>query len=135
MPGEVTDASDAARVGSQRGYASVIDEITKLGRLKPGWNTYGAGPVDEAASLQAVALVHALVDWSIPPPSVAPTSNGGVALTWSTRDREVQVIVLAQGGVYSVVASETDDVICEGRTGDVDVVNDVIRPFVGRPSG
>ena len=113
-------------------YAQVIEEVRKLTELDRGWNTYRAGRITDEAQQQAIAFLGLLpgLPGPIPPPSVAPTPNGGVALQWLAGDREVEIIFLAKGGEYSVAQRGKDDVLAAGSIGEVDLLKDIVREHV-----
>jgi hypothetical protein len=106
-------------------YADVVEQIHQTAKLPGGWNTYGAGPVAEAARQNALMFVRRLTDVPRPPvgePSVVPLANGGLALEWETDQRDVLLTFGPDGvGVYTVMDQGDDRVIAEGRLDRIDV--------------
>lgn len=116
-------------------YADVVAEIGKLGELDRGWNTYRAGRITDDAQKSAISFIGRLSDLPgprVPPPSVAPTANGGVALHWYSTNREVGITFLAGGGEYYVAEPGKEDVIMAGSITEIDLLKDVIREHVVR---
>ena len=126
-----------ARLASQaradaRPYGDVIDRIQGFRTLDAGWNSYRAGRIEKDARARAIRFVGSLPNLGrrVPPPVVAPTSNGGVALHWDAGDREVDIIFLSRGGEYSVALRKSDEVLAEGPLDRVDLLKDVIGRYV-----
>jgi len=109
-------------------YGHVLDEISDLSNLQPGWNGYRAGEISKDAQKRAADFVQLLtnIPGHVPAPSVVPTSNGGVALRWLTADREVEIIFLADGGEYTVGKRGSEDVLDSGGLGRVDLLKQVV---------
>lgn len=104
-------------------YVEVVEEITGLSKLKAGWDSYGAEPVDEGARNRAVAFVTMVathLDLPVPPPIVGPSVNGGVVLQWHLGNREIVVTISANGGEYYVAERAGDRVDAEGEVGNLD---------------
>jgi hypothetical protein len=115
-------------MGQTMSYGALIDEIEKLGKLPRGWNTYRADAVPFEARRRAISFVELLSKLHVPapPPSVTPTSNGGVALHWETNHRDVLIIFLSDGGEYSVSDPDSEETIAEGPLGRVDLLREVV---------
>lgn len=115
-------------------YADVLAEIDKLSALDRGWNSYRAGRITPEAQERAKAFVGRLTDLGrpVPPPSVAPTPNGGVSLRWLVGDRDVQIIFLARGSEYVVAERGKEDVIDAGSIDEIDPLKDLIRTHVAK---
>src|SRR5205814_1459364 len=79
-----------------------IAQIVGLRDLKAGWNTYGAGPVDEKVQRRAIDFASSFSKSSrgtfSAAAAVAPLANRGIALKWLTADREVDVRFFPDGG-------------------------------------
>jgi hypothetical protein len=118
--------------GGHRHYTDVISAIVDLGKLEPGWNSYDAPRVAEAAQLKAIALVNDFQNISapVPPPDVGPTPEGGVALRWLTRDREIDVHFTADDAEYTVLRRGTTTVVTEGRLVGLDLRKDIVYAHI-----
>ncbi len=115
-----------------RPYREVIDRIEGLRTLEAGWNSYRAGRIEKDARARAIRFIGSLPNLGrpVPPPAVAPTPNGGVALHWDAGDREVDIIFLSRGGEYSVALRKSDEVLAEGLVDRVDLLKDVVGRYV-----
>jgi hypothetical protein len=72
----VSALEDAYRRGQAAGEAeSPAQRVAFLRKLKPGWDSYGASAISEAAIKTAEALLH--------PCQVVPCGDGGVQLEWA----------------------------------------------------
>lgn len=113
-------------------YHDVVERIRALRGLEAGWNSYRAGRIEDVAMRRAIRFIGELPNLHrpVPPPSVAPTPNGGVALHWEAGDREVDVIFLARGGEYSVARRKSDEILAEGLVDQVDLLKDVVGRHV-----
>jgi hypothetical protein len=113
-------------------YAETLEQIDKLAELDRGWNGYRAGRITDEARQRAKGLVEMLVNLPtrVPPPSVAPTPNGGVRLQWITPRKVVEIIFVAGGGEYSVSERGADDVLDAGSIHAIDPLKDLVRDHV-----
>lgn len=97
-----------------------IREIRDLGTLAPNWDSYGAASVQGGAQARAIAFMATLATHdgtSLPAPSVSASPDGGVLLRWNSAETDVMLTFLPDGGEYSVVDKQTDEVIAEGSIG------------------
>lgn len=117
---------------SREPHAAVLAEIRGLADLEAGWNSYSACPIDDRARASAEGFVRSLTDLGrpVPDPSVAPTPDGGVALSWHVGPREVQITFLPLGGEYVVAEANSPDIIREGRVERVNLLKDIIGQYV-----
>jgi hypothetical protein len=124
--------SREVRTSRENPYQTVIDEIKEIQTRPPGWNGARAARVADAAAWRAIGFVYSLSDLGVdvPPPSVAPTPNGGVAIRWLTRDREVEIIFLDSGGEYTVAKRGSEDALQSGFIGHIDLLKDVVEKHI-----
>ena len=96
-----------------------LKTLGQLVLLRPGWDSYGARPVDPARAWAVWPLLTSVMREDSPPPAVVPTGRGGVQLEWHTGGVDIEVEVTATGLV---------DVSCEdpttGETWDEEGVTD-----------
>ena len=112
-------------------YTRVLNRIDQLAELQPGWNSYRAPAINEAARRRAKNLVLMFFERHVPAPSVSPTPSGGVLLHWDVLDREVQIFVDRVGGSYSVAQVDSPDFLVYGEELElVDPYKDIVRPYV-----
>jgi hypothetical protein len=76
---------------------STARALASLLNLKPGWNSYAAPQIDRAAVIKALQLLDQTMPDLAPPPSVVPSSRGGVQLEWHTHGIELEVLILSSG--------------------------------------
>ena len=70
--------------------ATARDRVQPLYRLEPGWDSYGARPLDRTIGEFAEELLTQLAsDNLVPLPAVVPKSTGGLALEWHHRGSEL----------------------------------------------
>jgi hypothetical protein len=80
----------------------IVEILTKLASLPPGWNSYKAKPPAPRAIRQALQLLVDL-DWGGPLPTVSPTSTGGIQLEWGDDDAGVELELHANGKIRVLV--------------------------------
>jgi len=91
----------------------VFDALQKLASLPPGWDSYGARPLNPRAVWRSVGLLASIVPAIAPEPTVVPTRDGGVQFEWHRRGIDVEVRVPPVGEVSFIVADQ--DVEHEGE--------------------
>ena len=69
--------------------------LGELLQLEPGWDSYGARPVDPYCAAAALHLAFNMLADSTPAPSVVPTSRGGLQFEWHTRSADLEVEFLS----------------------------------------
>jgi hypothetical protein len=113
-------------------YSDVITEIVNLVDRAPGWNSYHAPRVASDAQVRAIALVNDFDKLSglVPPPAVGATPEGGVALRWLTRDREIDIHFTGIDGEFAVLRRGTTEVVLEGNLRQVDPLKDIVQAHV-----
>jgi hypothetical protein len=86
--------------------ARTLHDFRKLGE---NWDSYGGSPINPANMAAALAFLWGIIDSGVrvPHPSVQPSSDGGVGLSWLSSDTEIEIsfesdedsgIVVTQGG-------------------------------------
>lgn len=94
----------------------VIRKIMALRGLPQDWNSYGSTPISDETIDEAVRLVGSNI---FPPtlgaPSVFPVSGGGIQLTWTMGNREVELEVNAERGSEVAISSGEDVVELPSR--------------------
>ena len=68
-----------------------LDAIGQLLNLPQNWDSYGARCVDPNCVSAALSLVLDVLRDDTPPPSVVPTSQGGIQLEWHTKGIDFEV--------------------------------------------
>jgi hypothetical protein len=75
----------------QEWVVPTLDSLQRLLALQNGWDSYGARAINRANIATAIELVTTLMHDRTPPPSVVPTSAGGVQLEWHTRGIDLEI--------------------------------------------
>lgn len=85
-----------------RWLQAAAEQIDRLLRLEPGWDSYGALPVSSRAAAAALEVIQDLVSEAILPPSIVPMANGGIQLEWhaSGMDLEIELMDRWNAVVY-----------------------------------
>jgi hypothetical protein len=72
--------------------AAARERVQPLYRLEPGWDSYGARPIDPTIGEVAEEfLTQIAADNLVPLPVVVPKSAGGLALEWHHHARELAI--------------------------------------------
>ncbi len=111
----------------------LVVRILRLADHRTGWNTYGAGPVDEKAQSAAIDFVGSFdrLPSKVPAPAVAPLANRGIALKWLTEDREIDIRFFPDGGGdYCVVRRRDDELVAEGMIDSSETLKGVVEGHV-----
>lgn len=69
--------------------------LGELLRLRPGWDSYDAAPLDPRSAEAALSLAIDILPDEMPMPSVVPTSCGGLQFEWHTRGIDLEVEFLS----------------------------------------
>jgi len=123
---------------SDEAYERVLRDIGSLSTLPEGWDSYKGAPISKEAQNRATAFIITLLthlDWRVPPPTVGPSPTGGVVLRWISSRYDVMLNFLPEGGEYSVVDLQVNEVLDEGLIGRPEsVIRDVINRFLPKES-
>src|SRR5881396_551686 len=76
-----------------------LDQIEQFGILKRGWDSYEAEPPNDCAKRLAREAIHIVESMEFPPDRVAPSVDGGIALTWSRDGRYANIELFNTGEV------------------------------------
>jgi hypothetical protein len=79
-----------------------LEAMNRLLDLPPNWNSYGAGPIAPGAVLAALQFLQQTMRPDTPPPSVVPTSRGGVQLEWHAGEIDLEIRVTPKGEIGAV---------------------------------
>jgi hypothetical protein len=90
--------------------ATADASIEALANLPVDWDTYGAGPIGPLPIDAAKRFLHAITS----PPSVVPSSNGGVQLEWHVHGWDIEVMFdedgdAAEGGFVAPARATAGD--------------------------
>jgi hypothetical protein len=79
--------------------APVVERCQELLRLRAGWNSYGAAPVDIGVVEAALRTLDRIMTASAPLPPLVPTSSGGVQVEWHTQGADFEVAFHPSGTI------------------------------------
>jgi len=88
------DVTSGMSVGLSHAAAWVYEaakKLERLGKLKPGWDSYGGSPLSDAARTLTVQVLDWLGKSDLPVPAVVLGSNGNVHLEWRKSGKELEV--------------------------------------------
>ena len=117
------------------GLRAITDKIKKFALLKPGWDSYGAKPVQWNTILQAIIFFSKVLASlnrkgikSMPLPFIAPLINGGIQFEWRTCYKEL-IIALPPDKNSKIEFLKVKQTIDEEKeeNGETASVNDVIE--------
>ena len=82
--------------------APTLRSLADLAVLQEGWDSYSAPRIEPSLIEAGARLLAWTMPDNAPPPSVVPTSRGGVAFEWHMRDidLEVEIVTPARSHVY-----------------------------------
>jgi hypothetical protein len=98
-----------------------VRKLKMLRELPAGWNGYGAETPSESAVHWAQRVLETLFDFDIDPVALAPSAEGGVAISFIRGTRAATIECLNDGDVVAV----TTDRVAEPRAWDVIGENDI----------
>ena len=78
-----------------------LARLDSFGRLVPGWDSYQAPPPNARARFNAAAALDDLSSMDFPPHRVAPSVEGGIALSWRKGDRDANIEFFNTGEVLT----------------------------------
>ena len=87
-------------------FPAVIRDFADLLTLPADWDSYGARALDARTVDCAMGLLSQVMESSTPPPSLVPTSRGGVQLEWHRKGIDLEVVINP---------GEATEVSCEDR--------------------
>lgn len=87
-------------------FPAVILDFADLLTLPADWDSYGARALDARTVNCAMSLLSQVMQSSTPPPSLVPTSSGGVQLEWHRKGIDLEVVINP---------GEETEVSCEDR--------------------
>lgn len=103
------------REGARR---AVEVQLLELSALRRGWDSYGALPPTPTAITRAGWVVQRLRDEGVVPPTVAPSTDGGVRVEWGDTDRELTIEVGPHGEISTYCFDATENLEYEGPLTD-----------------
>ena len=81
------------------GMLLAFNKLRSFLDLPEGWDSYGGLPIRASALKTAMKLLCSVAAANVRPPSVVPTSAGGVQLEWHTNQADLELAVDPHGSV------------------------------------
>ncbi|HJT31132.1 MAG TPA: hypothetical protein VJ783_03620, partial [Pirellulales bacterium] len=72
-----------------------VEKLSALLALPPNWDSYGACSIDPQIALSALKLLGRVMRIDSPPPSVVPTSTGGIQFEWHAHGIDLEVAIVS----------------------------------------
>jgi hypothetical protein len=101
-------------VGAERVIRAADEELHGFAALRPNWDSYDGDPPSDHAITRASALLATTqyllgtqVGERIGPDYVAPRSDGGVQIEWSSALRKISVEITAEGRLAYLLVDNT----------------------------
>ena len=89
-------AAPVATADADRSWeVEILLELSRIGTLGDGWDSYGAKSVSAARLTQTYDLLNSIMADSTPVPSLVPTANGSIQVEWHTCDLELEIRLLS----------------------------------------
>jgi hypothetical protein len=107
------------------GLIDAEEELHRISRLEPDWDSYGAEPPSADAIRASREILEELAGAQILPSAVVPSAGGGVSIYFMTAGRTVYVESYNQGSQALVMYDQ------QGSTEILEIGRDILRRDVG----
>jgi hypothetical protein len=87
----------------------VIDALSDLLVLQPGWDSYGAKAIDHNAAYVVVDVLDQIMHSTTPLPALVPLRSGGIQIEWHERGVDLEIQVRSQMDVSAYYADDAGD--------------------------
>ena len=91
----VVEAGRPSKASTPEWLSPTVEKLSALLALPSNWDSYGARSVDPQIALAALKLLGHVMRIDSPPPSVVPTSVGGIQFEWHMRGVDLEVAVVS----------------------------------------
>ena len=82
----------------------VMDDLQRLARLAPSWDSYGASPLSPSSVRRSFSLLPDLLQDDVPSPAVIPTRDGGLQFEWHRHGVDLEIKVPPAGPIAQFFA-------------------------------
>jgi len=102
LPLELRFGADTIILESVPGdwFLPMLEKICELGTLPPNWNSYRSKPIRTEAAVASISTLLNLLGPNDTPPSIVPTSRGGILLEWHENGIDLEVDVRSLSHVH-----------------------------------
>lgn len=108
-----------------------LERIDGFGSLARGWDSYSAEPPNRTARVWAREAINILDSMEFPPDRVAPSVDGGIALTWSREGKYANIEVFNSGEVITAKRDgDGNPVLTEVPTDKIEAGLRAIRDYL-----
>ncbi len=90
---------------------NLIEQVSELGKLKEGWNSYSAPAPTPAAISSAKVLLTLAVDAGVVPDRIEPSAMGGVGMIFTAGSREVAVEFYNAGNAHALFSDSITEAL------------------------
>lgn len=87
----------------------VAERLAELMQLPVGWDGQRGRPVSRENASFALGILSAVMDQSMPMPSLVPTSSGSIQIEWHTLKGDVELRIHRPNSVNAWFSSVEDD--------------------------
>lgn len=98
-----------AFVRQQNWIEPISKRLRELMHLKAGWDGYSGRPLSQENAVFAMSILSAVMDQSIPVPSLVPTVSGSVQIEWHTLKGDIELRIHRPNSVHAWFSSVDDD--------------------------
>ncbi|MBI2691706.1 MAG: hypothetical protein HYX29_07180 [Solirubrobacterales bacterium] len=70
---------------------ALLEKISQLLDLEPGWDTYEATPIDHGSARAAYDFAVEALRRGLPQPHIVPVPDGGIQLEWSQNRFDLEI--------------------------------------------
>ena len=86
--------------------AEEVNRVDSFGSLAKGWDSYSAEPPNDLSRLWARAAIYYLDSMEFPPDRIAPSVEGGIAITWNRDGRYANIELFNSGELLAARRGE-----------------------------
>lgn len=105
-----------------------VQALATLATLRGDWSSHGSRPIDKLSIWNALQLLGSIMDPRTVPPSVVPTSQGGVQLEWHIGGIDLEIEIESSGRCEFVFSQGREEIEGVRHIGQ----DDELRNLVGR---
>lgn len=105
----------------------ILPRLIELSTLKPGWDSYGAHPVEPEAVTYLLNMLLAVKRKSLAVPQIVPMNSGGLQLEWDHEALHLEVAVGSQQACFYFEDEAAQATVSEDQTSVSDAADTLDR--------